>query len=219
MLVKKGQIMTTYVQKDINFGLLPETAFKEKCIENSLERDESLFSYAMEYLYVIPKKDDENISDVSKAFRSISKMTGLRYFSLNRNKEDVLYKACYFVESPDSKKKIADQNEGSADGKTCYVFQHDTSFGKCVYEFNFHENENTFCVNFHNLNYLGVGPFRAVAPEKMRLNVIVADCGDSFLLYLNTNVNCSKLPGIENYLNNSLISRMNALEKWLENSL
>ena len=99
VLVKNGEAEEIYIQKNSDFKLLPETVYKKNCLENSLKKYDSLFHFETENLYLIPKSklgnkaenksENLKISDVSVVFRSLSKMEGLRYFSLNRNKEDM----------------------------------------------------------------------------------------------------------------------------------
>ncbi|MCR4736340.1 MAG: hypothetical protein K5829_15195 [Treponema sp.] len=223
-LKDKGFVRIIHSSTDSNFVLLPENDYKEKCMVFSVEKEEGKYPFVTESLFYIPKsecaknsekKEDEiGINDVSVIFRSISKMQGMNYYSLNKKKEEVLYKAAYMVNNGKDRKKIADPIEGSANEKVYYCFQDDVSFGKCVYELSYFENEGTFYANFTNLDTMGFGPIKAINPGKMRINALVIDCGDSFLLYLSTDTDCIKLPGIKKTLTNSLTARMDAIYKW-----
>ena len=65
---------------------------------------------------------------------------------------------------------------------------------------------------------MGMGIFRVIDPEDMRINIIVTDCGDKFLLYLETETNCPKNKLIINKLEDSLIARVDAIYKWFVSS-
>lgn len=223
-LMKDGFVRVIHNASDTELHLLPENAYKQNCLDYSVEKKDGNFPFVTESLFCISKKEcleksgskKENIGikDVSVIFRSISKMEGMKYYSLNRKKEEILYKSTYMVNNSTERKKIADPIEGSADKKVYYCFQNDSSFGKCVYELHYFEDEGTFYANFSNLDTMGVGPVKAISPNKMRINALVIDCGDNFLLYLATDTDCIKFPGIEKTLTNSLTARMDALYKW-----
>lgn len=223
-LVKDGFVRIISTSADTDFVLLPENDYKQNCLDYSVKKKDGNFPFVTESLFYIPKsecikksgskKQELGIKDVSVIFRSVSKMEGMNYYSLNKKKEEVLYKGAYMVNNAKDRKKIADPIEGSANEKTYYCFQHDVSFGKCVYELHYYENDGTFYANFCNIDTMGIGPVKAINPGNMRINAVVIDCGDSFLLYLATDTDCINFPGIEKTLTNSLTSRMDALYKW-----
>ena len=59
-----------------------------------------------------------------------------------------------------------------------------------------------------------VNIFSSRGTDKMKINTIVIDCGDSILLYLGTDADSKKLPGIKGQLEDSFSSRMDAIYKW-----
>ena len=61
---------------------------------------------------------------------------------------------------------------------------------------------------------MGIGPFNAIYPGKMKINILVVDCGEDILLYLNTDLDSVKFPGIKGQITDSMSSRMNAVYKW-----
>ena len=61
---------------------------------------------------------------------------------------------------------------------------------------------------------MGIGPFKAIYPDKMIINILVIDCGDDLLLYLNTDLDSVKYPGIKGQITDSMSSRMDAVYKW-----
>ena len=95
-----------------------------------------------------------------------------------------------------------------------FCYQEDASFGVCRYKVEYKQNQDTLFALFSNIDTLGIGPFKAIFPGKMKINTIVIDCGDSILLYLGTDADSKKLPGIKGQLEDSFSSRMDAIYKW-----
>jgi len=63
---------------------------------------------------------------------------------------------------------------------------------------------------------MGIGPFRPIHPGKMIINILVIDCGDDILLYLCTDTDSLKLPGIKGQITKSMLARMNAVYEWFK---
>jgi hypothetical protein len=145
-------------------------------------------------------------------------MEGMTYYSLHRKEESILYEKSYMIDSLETKNRIDDVNTGNADGQISYVLQDDHSFGECRYELRYFQNENSIYAVFKNVDSMGMGIFRVIDPEDMRINIIVTDCGDKFLLYLETETNCPKNKLIISKLEDSLIARVDAIYKWFVSS-
>ena len=64
------------------------------------------------------------------------------------------------------------------------------------------------------MDNMGVGPFNALYPGRMKINLLVVDCGDDLLLYLCTDVDSKKFPGIEKTIKESMTARMEAVKNW-----
>ena len=67
---------------------------------------------------------------------------------------------------------------------------------------------------FTILDSMGLGPFKAIYPGKMVINIVVVDCGEDLLLYMNTDLYRIKFPGIKGQITDSMTSRMDAVFKW-----
>ena len=189
-----------------------------------ISKDPKNYPYTYEGLYLLSKKEllakgssgksSITIDDVSKVVRSISKMQGMTYFSSTKNKECVLYEKTYMIAGPNDKTKIADQNTGNADGQVSYCLQDDNSFGVNTYKLSYFQKDDTLLCNFSILDKMGIGPFKAIYPGKMIINILVINCGDDLLLYLNTDLDSVKFPGIKGQITDSMSSRMDAVYKW-----
>jgi len=223
-LIKEGMVRIIHPVDDLSLQLLPETGFKKQCLENTIPKEQGNYPFVTESLYFMPKseilkasnstKSDITLEEISVIFRSISKMQGMQYYSENKKKPDTLYKEAWAVDGPVTRQKIPDQTAGSANGKVLYAYQNDASFGKTVYELHYYQDANSLYAVFNNLDSMGIGPIQAVNPRNMKINVIAIDCGENLCLYLETDTDCKKFPGIAKTLENSLTSRMDAIKEW-----
>ena len=141
-------------------------------------------------------------------------MQGMKYFSATKKKECVLYEKAYMIKGPGNKTKVADQNTGNADGQVSYCLQDDNSFGVNTYKLSYFQKSDMLLCRFDILDKMGLGPFNAIYPGKMVINILVIDCGDDLLLYLNTDMDSIKFPGIKGQITDSMSSRMDAVYKW-----
>ena len=162
----------------------------------------------------IYKSKDITIDDVAKVCRSVSKMQGMMYHSSTKKKDMVLYKKCYMVSGLGSKDPIPDQNTGNANGQVSYCLQDDNSFGENTYKLSYFQEGDTLLMEFlilDKMGFLGVYPIK---PEKMKINVLVTDCGDSLLLYLCTDLDAENPILVKKQIPESMGERMDAIYKW-----
>lgn len=223
-LVKNSVVSQYRDDGSKGFKLLPESIFASKINESQIEKDEKNYPYTYEGLYLLSKKDllakgksgksTITIDDVSVVVRSVSKMQGMTYYSSTKKKECVLYEKCFMIAGPGKKTKIEDQNTGNADGQVSYCLQDDNSFGVNTYKLSYFQKDDTLLCRFDILDKMGLGPFNAIYPGKMVINILVIDCGDDLLLYLNTDLDSIKFPGIKGQITDSMSSRMDAVYKW-----
>nr|MCR5765773.1 hypothetical protein [Treponema sp.] len=141
-------------------------------------------------------------------------MQGMKYFSTTKNKTLVLYEKAYMIEGENSKKKIADLNTGNADGQISYCYQKDNSFGDIFYRLNYYQGEKNMLAVFTTTSTIGIGPFKAIAPENLKIFIFVEDKGDEILLYLFTDLDSAKYPGMKGQITESMTSRLDAVYNW-----
>ena len=220
----KNHIMNTSEDINSKMILLPETAYSSKIVNNRIQRKDKNFSYLCENLYYL-KKDflltqsgssakDITIDDVARVCRSVSKMQGMMYHSTSKKKDMVLYKKCYMVSGLGSKDPIPDQNTGNADGQISYCFQDDNSFGENTYKLSYFQKDDTLLMEFTILDKMGFLGVYPIKPEKMKINVLVTDCGDSLVLYLCTDLDAENPMLVKKQIPESMGERMEAIYKW-----
>lgn len=223
-LEEKGLVRITHKNRDTELQLIPDCDYKDECLKNRTKKSDKLYPFISESIYLVNKKDilekcnsektDIDSRDISRVVRSISKMEGMTYYSYTWKKTSVLYNKSYMIKSLDDLTRIPDQNEGNANGQVSYCFQDDHSFGECRYQLNYYESENTVYCVFKNIDSMGLGVFRAINPDDMRINIIAENCDDYIILYLEVEANCPNNSTIKKQMEVSLISRVEAIYNW-----
>lgn len=223
-LVQKGSITKYRDDGSFDYLFLPNSKYAEQINKCKIEKGKKNYPFIYEALYILNKNDllkssnssatTINIDDVSKICRSVSKMEGMKYYSTTKKKETVLYKKAYMIENENSTTPIPDQNTGNADGQISYSYQDDSSFGPNKYQLCYFQSEDQLLAQFKLLDTMGLGPFKAIYPGKMINNILIIDCKEDLLLYLCTDLDSAKLPGIRGQIVDSMTSRMEAIYKW-----
>lgn len=223
-LMKNGSVELIHEENQTDYVLLPENSYKSLVLSNRIPKVAKNNPFVFEGLFYVTKADllkESNsnkktidITDVSVVFRAISKMQGMKYYSSSRKKETVLYEKAFTIDNPNSKTAIPDKTSGSADGMELYCLQDDTSFGVCRYRLNYHQSKDVLYATFTTTDSMGLGPITAIEAGNLRINALVIDCGDAFLLYLSTDASCKKIPGVRKQVKDSLTARMDAVHKW-----
>lgn len=223
-LMTNKSVQLIHTDREATLVLIPEGEYKNSLLNGVIVKKNNKYPFLTENLFVFNKneilknnnssKKDITIEDISKVVRSISTMKGIKYYSINQKKEFVLYKDTYMIESFENQVKIEDQTSGSADGKIYYCYQNDHSFGECIYKLSYFQNEKTIYTEFNNLGTMGISLFKAVDPYDMKINILVENCGDDILLYLQTDTRFEKIPGIAKFAKNSLIARVESIKTW-----
>ncbi len=213
-------------QETQEFSLRPDTPLAKEGTCTWEQHDAPL--YSAESLYYLPKKTliansknpadaDTSIEAAAKILRMVSNMQGIQYYSNGDKKWETLYKRAYMVESPRSKQAIPDQTEGNADGKTFFCLLDDNSFGENVYQLDYRQSADEVSVCFTNTDALKVAMITGVKPRDLKINLVVTDCGDAFLVYLVTQAKYPQISFLEKRLRRSLTARVDAIYGWFKN--
>jgi len=223
-LLEKSYISDSRDNGSMELTLLPDTVYSDKVKASMIEKGDKNYPFTYEGLYLLNKqwllensnstKSEITIEDVSRITRSVSKMQGMKYYSTTKKKECVLYEKTYMVDKENGKTAIPDQNTGNADGQISYCMQDDNSFGVNHYMLKYFQSEDSMMAQFNITDTMGLGPFKAIYPGKMVINIVVVDCGEDLLLYMNTDLDSVKFPGIKAQITDSMTSRMDAVYKW-----
>lgn len=223
-LLKEQQIISFQDSGSNELKLLPQSVYAFN-IKNSIStKQKGKFPFTYEAVYLISKEDllksnksrkkDITIDDVSVACRSISKLEGITYYSTTRKKETVLYKKAFTISSPTSSTAIADNIKGNANKQVSYCLMEDKSFGDIKYKVSYFQSENEILAQFENVNELGLGIIKAIEPEKLKISMLVEDCGSDLVIYLCADLESKDVPGLKGKISDSIISRVDAIKKW-----
>ncbi len=222
----KEQKSIRYVHEagEYNLKLLPKTIYAERALAN--RSDKSNGGYITESLFLVDKDTlgknstrgektvDTSMTAAARILRSISKMQGMKYFSHFLGRETVLYDETYMIAGPDDRTPVPDKNTGNADGQVSYAYQHDNSFGGCIYKINYYQSVNDIYMILNNMTKMMFGFIKAVDAEQFKVNMIVMDCGKQYLVYISTDANCPRVAIIDGQINDAFNSRLDALYGW-----
>lgn len=225
-LVQNSEVKIIHDEEDLETVLFPKSEERKIFDDHRIEQRKKGVPFFLEYLYLLDKQqllescnsDDTeiNLDDVSRIFRSVSKMEGMKYYSQRQKKETVLYEHAYTIASADDTTPIADINTGNADGQVSYSFQEDNSFGPCRYELHYWQNDDMVYAIFNNLDPYKLYGFTGILGENLNITVVGYDCGDQLLLYLAADVSAQKVPGVRKQITDSMTARIDAIANWFK---
>lgn len=219
-----GELQNVFLNNDeIKLSLVPDTELSKMAIthwnnsENPRLTTEKLFFLDKKKLQGADADSDfssHSIEKVSKVIRSISTMKGTEYYSNRHKKWETLYHDAYLVKSPYEKVKIPDDTQGSAEGKTLYCMQDDNSFGHCYYELKYKQRENEVSVCFDNFEALKFGFITAAKEHNVKINLVVVDEGEHFLVYLMVQAYYPRISLLEEKMIDSFNARVDSIYNW-----
>lgn len=226
-LKKDGKIELIHDKNDFDFSLVPKCQYADDVVKGKLVKTAKQLSFLAEYLYLVPKNDGDDsvvpgvkgtIEDMSVLCRSISKMTGMKYH-FEKKKPETLYHEAFMISDLSSKKPIPDPIEGSADGMVAYCLQDDNSFGKMKYMISYFQDESAVWTCLKLATPMTVLGMKVVDENNMKVHIVVVECEDSYVLYLGTDVAGRKLPGARKQIQESMIVRIEAIYRWILDSI
>lgn len=209
LLKKEGKIQLNRFKDESNkLQLVPDTEISKKLFGKWEELN--LTSMAGENLYLLPKKGS-TIEDVSVIVRSVSSLEGTEYYSNRRQRMEVLYGNAYCIKSAEDETRVADFTAGNADGQIQYCMLDDNSLGRTNYRISYMQSENEIAAEFTNVSPVSYGPIKAVSSGNLVIGVVFIDCGDEYLVYMSEKANFFNIGFLENKINKSLLSRLEAI--------
>lgn len=223
MLKETGKIEMIHEVYDTSLVLLPVSEFSQIVRDGRVPKPQKkCVPFNAEYLYIVPKcEGDEgvlgDINDISRIFRSMSKMSGMRYH-YEKKKTELLYKSAYMIQEPNLKKlvKVPDPIDDEPDGLTAFCMQDDHTYGKLCYKLSYRQNATTVYVEFLLVTPMAMLGIKGVKENNLKVNVMAVDCGDCILLYLGTDAAAEKLGiiNMRNQMADSMAVRIEAIYKW-----
>ncbi len=206
---KSGRIQHgRYYADDMNPKFLPAEP-KARSIAKVWTRKTGLI---IESVYLYQKKETDHTVSIPLLLRSISHLEGVQYYSPSRKKMRTLYETAYAIESPDTKKRIADPKIEASPQKV-FTLQKDLTFGENMYEYTFIDGEGVSAFCSENLTSLRK-IIRLVPKRCLNVALVVYDLGDYIALYGIARADVGQYPLFKNKMMNSISARSDALYEW-----
>lgn len=223
-LKESGKVEIKHEAKDNSLVLLPNCEYSSKIKEGQLTKGEKQVPFNAEFLYIVPKNEGDDskvkgvkgtIDDISRLFRSPSKMKGMKYH-FEKKKPETLYKDVFAIKDLTTPTPIADPVDEEPNGLVAYCMQDDNTYGKLKFKTSYFQNTNTIYALFHLMSPMSVIGVKAVEAENMKINIIAIECEDCFLLYLSADVAAKKigLINVRKQIDESMSVRIEAIYRW-----
>lgn len=225
-LLSEGEITLVHAAGEGELALLPKSAYAEQARGNRAGEISKNNGYLIECLYLVEKSElvknsasgatqvDTSLNAVSRIVRSISKMEGMTYISSITKSENVLYERTYTMAGADDDTPVPDKTAGDADGLVIYAYQRDTLLGGCKYRVAYHQTGNEIYMSFVNTTSMNFGFIKAVDAGRFHANMIIMDCGAEYLVYISGEAARSRIPLINDGINDAFYVRIHALYSW-----
>lgn len=222
-LKKFGSLEKVYnKQSNANLALTPNTPLANAAKNAWTASKQPVFM--VEKLFLVSKNElikgnpsAANIDKVSKIMRSLSTLQGIQYKN-SKGKTETLYKEAYCIKGAKDRTKVPDDLSGNADKKVVYCYQNDNSFGKTNYRVDYRQSSQELSAVLTNTTAIYVGPVKGIAEDNLKICVVPIDCGDEMLIYFLIQANFPNMSFLEDRMELSLNSRLNALYGWFVKS-
>lgn len=225
-LMQENYVNVIHDEDDFKLSLVTESNYKEKLINNRIEKKDN--SYTAEFLYLVSKNDllksgkknlqEITMADVSEIFTALSNMSGMRYrFSESNPNGTILYKKVRTVGSLALEKEIPDLVLRDCDGLNTYCYQHDRLLGDIYYLLEYEMKDDELYLSILNKNDLGLFGFNACKKDNLRINIHVTDCGEYILFYISADANYEnvlKIFNIRKIIKKLMNERLDAIYRW-----
>lgn len=218
-LRSEGKIQELLFKDDeIVLKYAPKTVLTEK-LKNDWDREtRGNPTFSSESLYLMKKTDKteqkESVDRISLIIRSVSQMKGIQYYSNSRRKMFELYSDAYTVNDLTNRVRIADNTDYKADGLHLYMYQHDASFGGCIYDMYYSQRQDEVSFTSINTDPLYYMIFKCVKEDNIMMSLNFIDLDDSVLIYALVQAKYIDFPGFEAHVKKSFDARTEAIFKW-----
>ena len=172
-------------------------------------------SFLIEALYLYKKADStHDVGKLSRILRSVSKLTGLQYYSSSRKKMRTLYEASYVIDDPKRDAPQSDPVDNPAGDFSVYVVQKDLTFDKNIYRYRFCADADSSGFLSTNHAVLKYSVFKAIEAESLVASIAVTDIGDYLLIHALTRAQFTAPSIFRERVQNSFRTRGEAVYGW-----
>ena len=174
----------------------------------------------VEALFIVPVSPEEAAREdfslrIYNTLRSVSAMKGIEYWSASRERMRVMFQDSFVVKDEKSRSPLPDPLVTEIPGDdSIFIFQHDSSFGKNVYQARYRSQDGSVRLSMRNLTTMYYGILPLVKPEKLRLEIALLPGDDHILFYGCIGVDAFSMFGMEKKTQSSFYNRIKALYTW-----
>lgn len=223
--LRSGEGLTNFYDDTMQLAYAPDTDRWAGLQDDLVAFDPSV---GIETIFLLPLRELTPESDpeafllrVYNTLRSVSTMEGIKYYSASRERMRIFYEESYTVRGAGDDTRIPDQTVSSIPRKeTLHIFQHDSSFGRNVYEATYWHDDGITTLSLINrtqLFYRGIFP--VVAPQNLRIKLSVVPTDEGLVFYGNSAIDVITLLGMDDRVRDSFYNRVVALYEWFSDQL
>jgi hypothetical protein len=180
-------------------------------------------SVLVEAVFVLPRHTPEDaaaraaeLASVYGLMRSLGSLQGIEYWSASRNTWRTFYAESYCVDSPETKRRLADppapEPKAVPASESVFAFQRDLSFGANYYRYDFRSYSDALSVESTNLTRMSYDLIPVMAAGALKTRLLVIQASDAIIFYAASGADA---PGIfRSKLEASFGNRAEALFRW-----
>jgi hypothetical protein len=220
--LRAGETITASVPADSTLTLLPSVS-SGAGISAAMKANKP--TVGVEVLRLIAGANEEMDSPsgwlrIYNTLHAVSTMQGIKYYSVTRRAERVLFSQSYVVSSAQNPVRIDDPVFATIPtNDSLFTLQQDGSFGRNTYEESFAFRGDHLVVTIGNLTTITFLLIPFIQPHNMVSNVVVVPVGKDVLFYGLAYAHTSVSVGDRRNREESLANRLIAMANWLKAEL
>ncbi|GMO36346.1 MAG: hypothetical protein Ta2F_12270 [Termitinemataceae bacterium] len=154
------------------------------------------------------------------AVSSISTLSGLQYYSASRGEMRTFYETSYVIQDPKLNKPVPDPvftlSGSLPESFMFFARQKDLTFSDNIYQYDYSITSDAIFFVQKNLTAMSYGIIPLLKKEALKSIVAFVNNQDSITIYVVTMAKANLIPALEQKVNNSFSTRIDALIKWFE---
>lgn len=149
----------------------------------------------------------------------VSRLEGIEYFSVRRNRMRIFFKQAYLIASPESDEPLSDTVFSSVPPvDTRYIFQEDSTFGKNISRAEYVSDGSILSMQITNLTTMKYF-IPVVSPGGSVMTLQILPDQDEIIFYGVIGVDSISILGIEKAKKESYYNRLKAMYSWFHREL
>jgi hypothetical protein len=220
--LRAGAISTVRLSSEGVLTLVPAVASRDALAQ---EIHGLRPTVGVEVLQILPRVIDQvdaagGLLSLYNSAHAVSTMKGIRYFSVTRGREQILFIQSYAISAPSHPAQIPDPVFTAIPRENdLFTFQEDNSFGKNTYREHFAFRDDHLVVKMENLSTISFMLVPIITPRNLVSQVILVPAGKDLLFYGVAYLRTGMPIGNHHAKEESLKNRLIAMASWLRSRL